>query len=218
VNMGLGATVKPVRPYRSAKRQEQARRTRRAVLAAAAEHFRASGYAGTTMATIAATAGVSVPTIELAFSTKAALLKEVIDVAIAGDDEPVPVLERPWANQIQETTTAEEFLAGVADVLVAAADRADALVLVAFEAARSDERLAPLAAQLKAQRMATAAWIVDRIAARSPLRTDHSEAVGTIWLLMDPVIFARLTTDLGWTAQHYGAWFIDSVLRLLTEP
>jgi len=134
--------------------------------------LKALGYAGTTISAIAATAGVSVPTVELAFGTKAALLKAAIDVAIAGDDDPVPVLERPWATQVQQATTAEEFLAKVADVLVEAAGRADALVLVAFEAARSDERLTPLAAQLKAQRSVTAAWIVDGLTARAPLRAN----------------------------------------------
>src|SRR5579875_2928576 len=95
--------------------------------------------------------------------------------AWCSDDEPIPMLERPWATQIQETTTADQFLAGVAHVLVASAQRADALVLAAFEAARSDERLAPLAAHLKAQRITTAAWIVDGIATRSPLRTSRAQ-------------------------------------------
>jgi AcrR family transcriptional regulator len=212
-----GATSERVRPYRSPKRQQQARRTRRQILAVATEQFRALGYAGTTMSAIAAAAGVSVPTVELAFGTKASLLKEVIDVAIAGDDEPVPVLERPWAARIQKTATAAQFLAQVAGVLVAAAERSDALVLAAFEAARSDERLVPVAAQLKAQRTVTAAWIVDGIAARAPLRTDRAHAIDTLWLLMDPAVFDRLTADRGWTARRYGAWFADSALRLLAE-
>jgi AcrR family transcriptional regulator len=205
------------RPYRSPKRQEQARQTRRQILAAATEQFRKLGYAGTTMGAIAAAAGVSVPTVELAFGTKAALLKAAIDVAIAGDDEPVPVLDRPWARRAQAATTPQEFLVAATEVLVAAAQRSDALVLVAFEAARGDERLAPLAARLKAQRAVTAAWIVDGLAARAPLRdtVDRAEAIDVVWMLMDPALFDRLTTDRGWTPQRYGAWFADSALRLL---
>lgn len=217
VNMAPEATTKRARPYRSAKRQEQARRTRRRILAAATEQFRILGYAGTTMHAVAAAAGVSVPAVELAFATKSSLLKEAIDVAIAGDDEPVPVLDRPWAAQLQQTTTADTFLAQVADVVATAAERSDALVLAAFEAARSDERLAPLAAQLKTQRAVTAAWIVDGLVARAPLRTDRAQAIDTIWLLMDPAVFDRLTADRGWTAQRYGNWFADSARRLLTD-
>jgi AcrR family transcriptional regulator len=217
--MVAGASPQRSRPYRSPKRQEQARQTRRRILAAATARFRTLGYAGTTISAIAAAAGVCVPTVELAFGTKAALLKAAIDVAIAGDDDPVPVLERPWATRVQQATTAEEFLARVADVLVEAARRADALVLVAFEAARSDERLTPLVAQLKAQRSVTAAWIVDGLTARAPLRAsiDRTRAIDTVWLLMDPAVFDRLTNDRGWTAQRYGTWFADTALRLLSR-
>lgn len=208
------------RPYHSPKRREQARRTRRAILAAATEQFRSLGYAGATMGGVAAAAGVSVPTVELAFGTKAGLLKVAIDVAIAGDDEPVPVLDRPWAGRARATKSPGDYLDVVAEVLAGAAQRSDALVLVAFEAARSDERLAPLVAQLKAQRSVTAAWIVDELAARAPLRpdSDRARAIDVIWLLMDPAVFDRLTTDRGWDTRRFAAWFADSARRLLTGP
>lgn len=205
--------------YHSPKRQAQARRTRRSILAAATEQFSTLGYAGATMGAIAAAAGVSVPAVELAFGTKAALLKVAIDVAIAGDDEPVPVLERPWAALAQAATTPEVFLAAVADVVVRAAERSDALVLVAFDAARSDRRLAPLADQLKAQRSVTAAWIVDGLAARAALRpgVDRAQAIDVVWLLMDPAVFDRLTRDRAWTPQRFATWFADSALRLVAD-
>lgn len=210
----------PRRRYQSPKRQAQARRTRERILAAATALFRAGGYAGTTMAAVAGAAGVSVPAIELAFGTKAALLKAAIDVAIAGDDDPLPVLERPWVTWARAAATAEEFLSVVAEVLVGAAQRSDALVVAAFEAARSDERLAPIAEQLKTQRAVTAAWIVDGIAARVPLRrgVEREEAIDTVWLLMEPAVFERLTTDRYWTPKRFGTWFADSALRLLTAP
>jgi AcrR family transcriptional regulator len=214
---GGGPARRNARSYRSPKRDEQARRTRRRILVTATEQFRTLGYAGTTMGAIAAAAGVSVPTVELAFGTKATLLKAAIDVAITGDDEPVPVLERPWAARAEAATTPEAFLAVVADVVADAAKRSDALVLVAFEAARSDQRLAPIAAQLKAQRAVVAAWIVDRLIARAPLRpgVDRAQAIDTVWLLMEPAVFERLTIDRGWTPDRYAAWFADSALRLL---
>ncbi|HZD66978.1 MAG TPA: TetR family transcriptional regulator [Acidimicrobiales bacterium] len=211
------ASLGRTRPYHSPKRRNQARQTRRAILAAAADQFRTVGYAGATMGAIAAAAGVSVPTVELAFGTKADLLKVAIDVAIAGDDEPVPVLERPWAAHARAARTTNAFLAAVAEVLAEAAQRSDALVLVAFEAARSDERLTGLAAQLKAQRSVTAAWIVDGLAARARLRpdVDRAHAIDVIWLLMDPAVFDRLTTDRGWSPERFAAWFADSASRLL---
>ena len=76
--------VKP-RAYRSPRRQEQARQTRAAVLAAARERFLEWGYSATTIEEIAAAAGVSKPTVFTAVgNSKAQLLKVVRDVAMAG--------------------------------------------------------------------------------------------------------------------------------------
>src|SRR5215468_5883978 len=90
------------RVYRSPRRAEQARRTRARILVAATEQFVARGYAATTVRSIAEAARISVPTVELIFSTKPKLLKAAIDVAIAGDDEPVPMFEREWAAAAAE--------------------------------------------------------------------------------------------------------------------
>src|ERR1700684_4541555 len=98
----VGATVEGQeasrRPYRSSVREAQACRTRPLTLERATRMFCVHGYAGTPVAAVAAAAGVSVASVELAFPTKPDLLKAAIDVAIAGDDETMPVLERPWAG------------------------------------------------------------------------------------------------------------------------
>src|ERR1700754_3430673 len=66
------------RAYRSQLRQQQAEATRSRVLAAAAELFAAEGYARTTLAKIAAAAGVSAETVQ-GQGPKAALLMATID-------------------------------------------------------------------------------------------------------------------------------------------
>jgi AcrR family transcriptional regulator len=208
------------RPYRSPLRQAKARRTRARILEAATQLFRTHGYAGTTVAAVAAAAQVSVAAVELAFPTKPDLLKAAIDVAIAGDDEPVPVLERPWAASARAAPGATAFLDAVATILVPAAERSDGLVLAALEGARSDDRLVPLAAQLSAQRAVTAGWIVDGLTEKTPLRAGlgRSEAIDIVWLLMDPAVFDRLTTARSWPPGRFGRFFADGLLRLLTEP
>ncbi|HVL03972.1 MAG TPA: TetR family transcriptional regulator, partial [Acidimicrobiales bacterium] len=59
----MSGRVKPRRRYDARGRQEQARRTRWAVLEAAHRLFLEQGYAATTMAAIAAEAAVSVETV-----------------------------------------------------------------------------------------------------------------------------------------------------------
>jgi len=74
-----------------------------------------------------------------------------------------------------------------------------------------------LADQLASQRATTAAWIVEGIMQRSSLRTDiaRDQAIDTIWLLMDPVVFCRLTRDRAWSPERFERWLTDSIPRLL---
>jgi AcrR family transcriptional regulator len=179
--------------------------------------FLERGFAGATMRMIAVRAGVSLPMVELLFGTKGRLLKAAIDVAIVGDDQPVAVLDRSWAQAAVEADSAQGFLAVVAGVLGSAQERSAGLVLAAFEAASTDAELEELAGQLTAQRASTAGWIVDQLAGKAPLREGcaREEAVDTVWILMDPAVFDRLTRQRRWSLPQYQQWFASSVDRLL---
>jgi AcrR family transcriptional regulator len=205
------------RTYRSAGREERARLTRRRVVDAASTLFLARGYAGTTIRSIAARADVSVPTVELLFGTKAALLKSAIDVAIAGDDEPVPVLERDWTVAAMAAQSANEFLAIGAGVIAAAQARSAGLVLAVFEGSISEPGLAELALQMTRQRTGTATWLVTTLSTKATLRAgnDIQDAVDTLWILMDPAIYDRLVRQRGWRTEQYRSWFARSARRLL---
>src|SRR5262249_10883911 len=88
------------RRYKSAMRREQAAATRTRIVRAAAELFAAQGYTQTSIEQIAARAGVARPTVYTAFTGKPALLKEALDLQLAGDDAPVPVKDRPWFQEL----------------------------------------------------------------------------------------------------------------------
>ncbi len=64
---------------------DAAARTRQAVLDAARELFAAQGYTATTIEQIARRAGVSKPTVFAAVGSKQAILKQLRDIALAGD-------------------------------------------------------------------------------------------------------------------------------------
>lgn len=207
------------RAYRSPKRQARARQTRLRILQAATGLFDQRGYAGTTVRSVAERAGVSIPTVEALFGTKSRLLKAAIDVAIAGDDEPVPMLARDWAAAAAAAADPQAFLAIVAGVIAPAQSRSSGLVLSALEGARCDAELEGLAAQLTAQRFTMATWIVARIAALGALRTDAGgdEAADTVFALMEPALFERLTRQRGWTLARYEDWIARSLRELVVE-
>jgi AcrR family transcriptional regulator len=214
-----GRGGKPSRAYRSAQRAAQAHRTRQRIVAAAAEQFASAGYPATTMRSVAAAAGVSVASIELAFGTKAQLLKTAIDVAIAGDHDPVAVLDRDWATAAQATATVHEFLTAVGRTLRPAMTRSAGLVLAAYDAAGTDPALRELAEQLSTQRAATVAWIIDGIRGRATLRAGltRRHAIDQVWLLMDPAVHHRLTRYRGWSPATYENWFTGTITRLLLD-
>ena len=150
----------PKRGYASAARAEQARQTRKRVIEAATRLFVQQGYATTTIRAIAAAAHVSVPTVELLFGTKAQLLHVVIDVAVAGDDEPIPVLGRAWAAEAQSARGLSDFLSAVAQVLCEAQARSAGVMLAAYEAAASDPDIQLLIMDRESQRERPATWSV----------------------------------------------------------
>src|ERR1043165_5051275 len=91
----------PSRRYSSQVRDEQARRTRQAVVTAARELFLAQGYAATTIDAIAEAAHVSRRTVFNSAGGKSVLLKLAFEWAIVGDDEPVALADRPAVRAVR---------------------------------------------------------------------------------------------------------------------
>ena len=207
------------RDYRSDQRDAQARLTRQRVIDAGTAVFLECGYAAATMRAIAAKAYVAVPTVELLFGKKSRLLKAAIDVARVGDDEPVAVLDRDWTVAAKAATNADGLLTIVAGVLAAAQVRSAGLVLAVFEGAAADAELGELAVQLIEERAKTAGWLVDRLRRVASLREGctRQEAIDTIWILIDPAVFDRLTRQRHWTVERYERWIADSIARLLVD-
>jgi AcrR family transcriptional regulator len=214
---GVDAAGKTRRGYHSPLRDEKARRTRQRVLAAAREVFIRDGYARTTMRAIAAAAGVSVQTVEQGFGTKRTVLKTVIDVALAGDDEPVGVADRDWVRRARAATTFDDMLAITAAGVREISERLSDVVAVMNQAAGADEEIAGLARVFDDQRRVGAQAIVAGLRTHRSLRADLAgdTAADTMWLLMDPVVYRRLTVDCAWSPAAYEQWFADSARRLL---
>ena len=136
----MSSTVKPRRRYDSRGRQEQAGRSRWAMLQAARGLFLDHGYAATTMPAVAAAAGVSVQSVYKAFGNKPALLKAVFDAAIAGDDEPVPVLQRAALGRVRDEPDPYRKLSLYGEFVAEVSPRHVPIQLLARAAAAADPR------------------------------------------------------------------------------
>ena len=87
--------------------QARTRLARRAVIEAAHSLFLDDGYATTTIAHISKRADVPEPTVYRLFSSKVGILKALLDVSIAGDDQLVTVRERPNVAAFRRTRLAQ---------------------------------------------------------------------------------------------------------------
>jgi AcrR family transcriptional regulator len=209
--------VKRRRPYRSERRREQAEQTRARVLAAAAELFTAGGYAGTSVAAIAAAAGVSAETVYAGFGTKRALLGELVQLAVrGGDPRPVPEQEGPrtLAAQTDQREQLRLFAADIAGRL----ERAAPLVAVVAAAARSEPELGELLAKVHEVRRRNLATLVDALAANGPLRIPDREALDTVWALTSPELHQLLVRVRGWKRRRYAEWLGETLAAVLLRP
>jgi AcrR family transcriptional regulator len=207
-------TVKP--PSRGL-RAAQVAETEERILAAAHGLFVRDGYAATTLAAVADAARVGHRTLYVRFGTKADLLKRVIDIAIAGDAEPVDVPHRDWFQAALSAPTVEERIelmaAGNAGLLARAGD----VLAVAFQAEHAEPLLAEAA---RAGRAATRDLLRQFFTA---LRDDGllPETVDLDWLCDTAGVLAHAQTyllgreTLGWTGEQYREWLQTSWRRLI---
>lgn len=199
------------RAYRSDVRAEGARRTRRLIVAAATDLFCANGYARTSMAAVAKVAGVARPTVIAAFGSKPALLQVVLDQAMVGDDEPVPVAERPWFGPVWEATSAEDALDAYAQVCTVIGSRAARLFEVVRRASDTAPEVAALWARLQRNRRAGADMVVGHLATLGPLPRPRRVAVDSLWVLNDAALYHALVLDCGWSDRRFTRWLGDQM-------
>jgi AcrR family transcriptional regulator len=195
------------RPYRSALREEQARATRRRIVAAGRELFVTQGYGPTTVDAIAERAGVSRKTVFTSVGGKAALLKLAWDWTLAGDDEPVPMAERPEIIAVFTETDPGPLITGWTRLQTGIAARLAPVLHVLTVAADGDPDVAALQAFNERTRMRAARTFVERLEAVGGLRPDLSveRATDIAAVFMDPVPVRRLVLDGGWTVDEYAA-------------
>jgi AcrR family transcriptional regulator len=201
------------RQYRSPVREESARRTRQAVVLAAHELFTSAGYASTSLSEIAAAAGVARPTAFTAFGSKPALLREVLDQALAGDDEPVPVAQRPWFRPVWEADTPEAVLDAYAGVCTLINGRSARIVEVIRRAADQSPEVGELWDTVQRNRRAGAQMVIEHAASRGPLAVglDGERATDILWVFNDPALYDTLVSGRGWSATQYTGWLSSQI-------
>ena len=210
----------PTKRYVSEVRDEQARRTQRAIITAARDLFLAQGYAATTIDAIAEAAHVSRRTVFNSVGGKVALLKVALDWAIVGDDEPVAMADRPAVAAIQAERDARQALILWARLITSVAARTAPLFTVPNAAADADPDAATMLAESLRGRMFGARAFAAHLASLDALAVEVSEerAADLCWALNDPHLYQLLVGQRGWTTAEFERWLSASLAAMLLRP
>ena len=208
------------RSYESPLREAQAAATRRAVIDAAAASFIERGFVATSIETVAAAAGVSRATVFTSVGGKKALLKTAYDVALVGDDEPVPFPDRPASLAVRAEPDPRRFLVGYAGLVTDINRRLAPIYEAVRGAASADPEVRDVFGTIGAERRIGAGRVVAQLVAKSGrLRNgiDTETAADILWVLIDAGLFHLLVHQRGWTPERFEAWLAESLQRQLLD-
>ncbi|GII04265.1 TetR/AcrR family transcriptional regulator [Planobispora takensis] len=182
--------------------------TRLRIVRAAHELFVACGYAGTTFQEIASAAGVSVQTVYFHYGSKSRLLRHVVDVASAGDEEPVPLADRPWFAELEKggdpVAVVRRWVHEAGIVLV----RVAPILAVVRDAAAADSGMAAQWARSGERRRTAHGAFVSVLAGLRALRPGLTveRAVDAAVALLSPELFLVVTRECGWSTAGWEEW------------
>ncbi|SNS85213.1 TetR/AcrR family transcriptional regulator [Actinomadura mexicana] len=207
------------RRYESARRRQQARQTRRAILDAAGRLFVDPGYAATPLTAVAAEAGVAIQTVYAVFGSKRNLLSQLVDVTIAGDDEPTALPDRPFVAEIRALTDPRDKLARYARHLYQTHARQAEVMIALAGAATADPDVAVIWRKNTEERRRGMTMFAAELAATGRLRPDHDvdSAADVLFLAMDVTNYDWLVRERGWSPERFQRWYVDSVAAAILD-
>jgi AcrR family transcriptional regulator len=207
-------------PYVSALRSQQARATQRTIVAAATELFLRQGYSATTIDAIAERAGVGRKTVFSSVGGKGALLTLAWDRALVGDDEPVPMAERPAVQAMLAESDPVRLIRMWVDLQLDVGGRAAPLGAVILAAADVDAEASALLDVVRRESMVGATAFVRHLAGIGGLRADLDveRAADSCWALLNSLLLPLLMEGRRWSRHDYGDWLVRIVSATLLEP
>jgi AcrR family transcriptional regulator len=208
-------TVKEKRAYDASRRQEQARRNRDRIIDAAERNFLRDGYAATTMAAVAADAGVSADTIYKAFGGKPGLVRAIRIKALEGEG-PVPAEQR--SNEVQaRAAEGRKIIEAWGALTSEVAPRVAPILLLIRAASATDPEGQALLDELDADRLRRMTDNARRLRDAGHLRRGITlaRAADILWTYSSPELYELLVLRRGWSAQRYGRFVADAMTDAL---
>jgi AcrR family transcriptional regulator len=205
----------PRRSYNSEGRRETARRNRAAVLDACRELLFRDGYHATTIKAVAERAGVSPETVYKSFGGKPGLVKALWDITLAGDDDPVPMGDRPQIQQILATKELSTKLRLYGTYVRGIHERITPLFALLTQAGPDVGEVLELGEQERLTGVTAFVTHLDETGALRP-DADPAQVADAVWALAGPQLYTQLTAGRGWSADTYEKWLADTLTATLS--
>ncbi|MFF7881162.1 TetR/AcrR family transcriptional regulator [Streptomyces sp. NPDC007896] len=211
------ASETPRRPYNSERRREAAHRNRVAVLAACRELLFQDGYHATTVRAVAERAGVSAETVYKTFGGKPGMVKDLWDITLAGDDEPVPMADRPQTREILRTRDPDAKLRLYAAYVRGIHERIAALFTLLTQAGPD---VGEILETSERERLTGVTAFVTHLAEAGALgpEADPAHLADALWALAGPQLYTQLTAGRGWSTDTYEDWLAATLTATLLPP
>jgi AcrR family transcriptional regulator len=200
--------------------QARTRLARAAVVEAARALFTERGYGATTVEAISARSDVPPATVYRLFSSKRGILKALLDVSIAGDDESVPLADRPPVRSLLADPDPRNRVAGFVAVAAQVNSRTAPIYRILVSAAASDPDAGTVLDDLTRQRQQGQGRLARSLARSGALRPGLRErdAGDLVHALMSPEVYGLLVVDRGWPPERYERWLTDTLVDQLLAP
>ncbi|HEX9069012.1 MAG TPA: helix-turn-helix domain-containing protein [Ktedonobacterales bacterium] len=193
----------PKRGYHSPKRRNQADATRRRIVVAAARLFAERGFSTVTMEMIASEAGISLATVYLHFSGRAAVVG-----ALAEEIVTAPELSVEWV--VQEADPVEQVRIG-AHAMRQLNERAWLITDILRSQQGNDPELERLWLLWRQRHLDAMRRAVEAIASRGVLQSRLSveAAADVLYALTGTEVYRALVSERGWKPDRYERWLFE---------
>lgn len=160
------------------------------------------------MESIAAEAQVSRATVFTAVGSKKALLKQAYDVALVGDDEPIPFPDRPRSQEVRREPDPWRLIERYVGLITEMYGRLAPIYEAVRGAASADPEVREVWETIGAERRIGSDNLIASLLARGPLREglEPDAAADLMWVLNDPGLYHLLVNRRGWPADRFEVW------------
>ena len=205
------------RTYDATARQAQSAATRQRIIDAARTLILERGYRSTTIASIAAEAGVNSDSVYQLVGRKPTVLRELIEQAISGTDHEVVAEDRAHVKALLAEPDPAKKLAIYARAVVATHVRMAPLFLALRDASSTEPEAQQVWQEISDRRAANMRKLAKDLKDAGGLRRGLSieQAADIVWATNSAELFVLLTIERGWPLKRFERWLADSWCRLL---